>query len=71
LCGLAALDGIIEEESERRAMPRELVEPYLKHNIVFQHGPAERAGLDLYLRYVQEMNELVLAENPAQGDLKS
>ena len=70
-CGLAALDRIIEEESSRRAMPREMVQHYLKHNIVFEHGAAERAGLELYLRYAREMDELVLAENPGLGGLQS
>jgi len=71
LCGLAALDGIIQEEAKRRAMPHAMVDHYLKHNIVFQHGPEERAGLELYLRYAREMDELVLAENPVHGDLTS
>jgi hypothetical protein len=38
---------------------------------VFQHGEAERAGLELYLRYAREMNDLVLAEDPLHGDSKS
>lgn len=70
LCGLGALDRIIEEEAARRAMPRAMVDHYLKHNIVFEHGDAERAGLELYLRYAREMDELVLADNPAHGDLQ-
>ena len=70
LCGLASLDSIIEEEAASRLTPRALVESYLKHNIVFQHGEAERAGLELYLRFAQEMNDLVLAENPVHGDLQ-
>ena len=69
--GLGALDRIIEEEAARRAMPREMVDRYLKHNIVFEHGEKERAGLELYLRYAREMDELVLADNPVHGDLKS
>jgi predicted solute-binding protein len=71
LCGLAALDGIIEEEARRRSMPHAMVEHYLRHNIVFEHGPEEHAGLELYLRYAREMNELVLAGNPGHGGLKS
>jgi len=71
LCGLAALDRIIGEEFSRRTMPRAMVDHYLKHNIVFQHGPEERAGLELYLRYAREMDELVLAEDPLHGDSKS
>jgi len=71
LCGLAALDGIIEEEARRRSMPHTMVEHYLRHNIVFEHGPEEHAGLELYLRYAREMNELVLAGNPGHGGLKS
>lgn len=71
LCGLGALDRIIEEEAARRSMPREMVDHYLKNNIVFRHGEAERAGLELYLRYAREMNELVLAEDPLHGDFKS
>ena len=71
LCGLGALDRIIEEEAARRSMPRAMVDHYLRHNIVFQHGEAERAGLELYLRYAREMNELVLAEDRLHGDLQS
>jgi len=48
-----------------------MVDHYLRHNIVFQHGEAERAGLELYLRYAREMNELVLAEDRLHGDLQS
>lgn len=70
LCGLGALDRIIEEEAAKRMMPRAMVEHYLRSNIVFRHGAAERAGLELYLRYAREMNDLVLAEDPAHGDSK-
>lgn len=69
LCGLAALDGIIEEEAGRRAMPPELVERYLRQHIVYLHGDEERAGLDLFLRYAKELKELVLAGNPVRGGL--
>jgi predicted solute-binding protein len=71
LCGLGALDRIIEEEAAGRTMPLGMVEHYLRNNIVFQHGDAERAGLELYLRYAREMNDLVLAEDPLHGDSKS
>ncbi len=71
LCGLGALDSIIETEATRRAMPHAMVDHYLRRNIVFEHGEAERAGLELYLRYAHEMNELVLAEDPIHGDFKS
>lgn len=70
-CGLADLDRIIEEESVRRNMPRAMVDRYLRHNIVFEHGDAERAGLDLFLRYAHEMNEPVLADDRLHGDYKS
>jgi predicted solute-binding protein len=69
-CGLSALDLIVDEESARRAMPRAMVDHYLRHNIVFEHGDAERAGLDLYLRYARELDELVLAGDPVHGDLQ-
>ena len=71
LCGLGALDRIIEEESAGRSMPRAMVEHYLRHNIVFQHGDAERAGLELYLKYAHELDDLVLAEDRLHGDSKS
>jgi predicted solute-binding protein len=70
-CGLANLDRIIEEEAARRAMPRAMVDHYFRHNVVFEHGEAERAGLELYLRYARELDDLVLAENRVQGDLKA
>jgi chorismate dehydratase len=71
LYGVGALDRIIEEEAVRRTMPRAMVEHYLRSNIVFQHGDAERAGLELYLRYAREMNDLVMAEDPLHGDSQS
>ena len=71
LCGLGALDRIIEEEAARRTMPRGMVDHYLRSNIVFELGDAEHAGLELYLRYAREMNELVLAQDPLHGDSQS
>jgi predicted solute-binding protein len=70
-CGLGALDSIIKEESARRTMPCAMVDHYLRHNIVFQHGDAECAGLALYLKYAHELDDLVLAEDPLHGDLKA
>jgi len=70
-CGRAHLDRIIEEEARGREMPRAMVDHYLKHNIVFELGERERAGLELYLRYAREMNEPVLAEDPVHGDVES
>jgi predicted solute-binding protein len=71
LCGLGALDRIIEKESARRTMPRAMVDHYFRHNVVFQHGDAERAGLALYLKYAHELDDLVLAEDPLHGDFKA
>ena len=54
--GLAKLDAIIEEESERRGFPEHLVHQYLTRNVCFHMGALEEAGLRTYLQYAAELD---------------
>jgi len=53
--GLAHLDDIVAAESRARGMSEQLVRHYLTHNVSFHIGSRESAGLDLFLRYVAEL----------------
>ncbi len=71
--GLSQLEEIIPLEAERRGFPEELVHDYLTRRIVFQIGPEEQAGLDLYLKFAHELNlvdspSYVTTEKPAHDD---
>jgi chorismate dehydratase len=55
--GLSELDAIIEEESERRGFPEELVHQYLTRYISLQLGEEEEAGLRRYLQYARELDQ--------------
>lgn len=68
--GLSRMERIIEEESSRRPLPRRLIERYLTGNIVYRLGERERAGMELYLRYARQMDNLVLTEERLHGDSK-
>jgi len=70
LYGLSRLDRIIEEESSRRPLPRSLIERYLSGNIVYRLGDRERAGLELYLRYARQLDDLVLTAERRHGEAK-
>ncbi len=67
-CGLSHLDRIIEEEAARRPLPRSLIERYLRGNIVYRLGEREHEGLQLYLRYARQMDDLVLTEGRLRGE---
>jgi len=56
--GQARIEEIIAAESVSRAFPAELVRRYLTHHIVCQIGESERAGMDLYLRYARELDDV-------------
>ena len=66
--GLANLDAIIKEESERRGFPEHLVHQYLTRNLCYQLGAEEEAGLETYLRYAAELDvaNQPLASAPAE-----
>jgi len=53
--GLRHLEEIIAAESAARGFPVELVRDYLTRHIVFSLGEAERAGMELFLRYAREL----------------
>ncbi len=53
--GLGELDQIVAEEAASRGFAPQLVWRYLRSHIVFELGAAERAGMDLYLRYAKEL----------------
>jgi chorismate dehydratase len=55
--GLAHLDEIVASEHEARGISAELAREYLTHNISFELGPAERAGLDRFLEYASEIHQ--------------
>lgn len=72
--GLAQLDEIIPLEAERRGLPEWLVHQYLTRHIVFQIGPEERAGLEMYLKLARALGAappeetLAAKENPAHDE---
>jgi predicted solute-binding protein len=55
--GQDRLHEIVAAESVARAFPPELVRRYLSHHIVCEVGAAEKAGMELFLRYVRELGE--------------
>lgn len=55
--GLAHLDEIVAGEHAARGISAELAREYLTHNISFELGPAERAGLDRFLEYASEIHQ--------------
>jgi chorismate dehydratase len=62
--GLANLDRIIAEETQRRGFSESLVNQYLTRHIVFQLGEAEQEGLRTFLRYAAELDSSIqLQEN--------
>jgi len=65
--GLSHIGHIVAQEATRRPLPRALIEKYLTGNIVFRLGEAERAGLELYLRYARQLDDLVLAGPTTHG----
>jgi len=63
--GMAHLDEIVAAESRGRNMPEALVREYLTRNVCFEIGPRESAAIDLFLRYVRELErEPELREMP-------
>ena len=52
--GREHLDEIVKVDGAARGIPEELAREYLTRHIVNELGPAEYAGLRLYLRYARE-----------------
>ena len=55
--GLSHIDEIASSEHAARGISEELAREYLTHNISFELGPAERAGLDRFLEYASEIHQ--------------
>jgi predicted solute-binding protein len=53
--GLRSLERIAAAEAPARGLPLDLVRRYLNSHIVFELGPAEREGMELFLRYAGEL----------------
>ncbi len=53
--GMRHIDEIVAAEHGARDITAELAREYLTHNIRFELGVAERAGLDLFLQYAAEI----------------
>ena len=51
--GLRSLERIVAAEAPARGFPVDLVRRYLTSHIVFELGPAEREGMELFLRYAR------------------
>lgn len=58
--GLEHLEEIVEREYTRRGLSIDKTRHYLTHNIAFDLGPEERAGLDLFLQYAGEIHQTEL-----------
>jgi chorismate dehydratase len=56
--GQAHLEQIVAAESRSRHMSEPLVREYLTRNVSFNIGPRESAAIDLFLRYVAELQTL-------------
>jgi chorismate dehydratase len=54
-CGLRNIATIVDEESRRRALPRDLVEQYLTRHIAFEIGVQENEGMARFLQSVAEI----------------
>jgi chorismate dehydratase len=53
--GLQQMNTIVDEESRNRGFPEELVRRYLTRHIAYKIGDRGRAGLELFLQYVMEI----------------
>jgi chorismate dehydratase len=55
--GLSHIDEIVAGEYTARGISAELARQYLTHNISFDLGPGEHAGLDRFLDYAGEIHQ--------------
>ena len=56
--GLRSLERIAAEEAPARGFATELVRRYLGSHIVFEMGPREGQGMELFLRYARDLRRL-------------
>lgn len=63
--GLAHLDRIIEEESERRGFPEHLIHQYLTRNIVFQLDTKDYEGMRRFLALASSLKAPQIESVPA------
>jgi predicted solute-binding protein len=54
--GLAHVEEIVHQEAAPRGLSETLAREYLTHRVHLELGEAEYRGLDLFLRYVAELN---------------
>ena len=54
--GLARIDGIAREEAKRRGLTPAFCRKYLTKHITYDLGPAEKAGLRRYARYLRRLS---------------
>jgi len=54
--GRAHIEEIVRQEAAPRGLSETLAWDYLRHSIRFEFGEAEYRGLDLFLRYVAELD---------------
>jgi cyclic dehypoxanthinyl futalosine synthase len=70
--GLAHIDEIADRESARLGLPRAVVAGYLRENIHYDLGEAERRGLDLFFRRAHDLGLIEkprpIAIRPASAD---
>ena len=57
--GLRNLERIAGEEAVSRRFALDLVRRYLSSHIVYQLGPEEREGMQLFLSYARELPALI------------
>jgi chorismate dehydratase len=55
--GISHIEEIVTSEHAGRAISAELARDYLTHNISFELGAEERAGLDRFLEYASEIHQ--------------
>jgi len=58
--GMEHLDEIVASEHAKRSISAKLAREYLTHNVTFDLGPSERAGLNLFLEYAREIHQTEL-----------
>ncbi len=65
--GLQNLERIAAEEAAARGIAPDLARRYLNSHVVFELGPAERQGMELFLRYARELTGIQEVSAGARG----
>jgi predicted solute-binding protein len=58
--GLAHMDDIVKQEAATRGFSEELVRQYLTRHIVFELGPRDIQGMELYLKHALALEEAIV-----------